>query len=207
MRSLKLALLATAAVAALSSAAAAADLIVDVPIDEPVIDNSFSFDGAYIGAFLQGQTAPAAFGIGVNFGVNALMDNLLVGAEIDGAVAALGPNSRRPVHRQGRWSDLPTTRSSTSTPVSASSTPTSWYVPIGIGAEVAVADNVGIKGEVQYNWDLTTAGSELGRCEGWSELPLLSFRPRSGGEGLARGSAPRGPFAFGRNQSLSLWNN
>ncbi len=59
MRSLKLALLATAAVAAFSSAAAAADLIVDVPIDTPVVDNSFSFDGAYIGAFLQGLTNPA----------------------------------------------------------------------------------------------------------------------------------------------------
>src|SRR5690606_31285250 len=87
MRSLKLALLATAAVATLSSAAAAADLIVDVPIDTPIIDNSFSFDGAYVGAFLQGQTNPNAFGLGVNFGVNALMDSLLIGAEIEGVAS------------------------------------------------------------------------------------------------------------------------
>lgn len=155
MRSLKLALLATAAIAAFSSAAAAADLIVDVPIQDPVIDNSFSFDGAYIGAFLQGQTNPATFGLGVDFGVNALMDNLLLGAEVEGT-ASLGPQfSGQATGRVGglisdnaiiyAYSGL------------GSRTVTSWYVPIGIGAEVAVADNVGIKGEVQYNWDLTSA--------------------------------------------------
>ncbi len=156
MRSLKLALLATAAVAALSSAAAAADLIVDVPIDTPVIDNSFSFDGAYIGAFLQGQTNPATFGLGIDFGVNALMDNLLLGAEIEGTASLGGHASAQVTGRVGGaisdsaiiygYSGLGTR------------TVTSFYVPIGIGAEVAVADNVGLKGEVQYNWDLTAAG-------------------------------------------------
>ena len=153
MRSLKLALLATAAVAAFSSAAAAADLIVDVPIANPVIDNSFSFDGAYIGAFLQGQSNPAAFGLGLNFGVNALMDNLLVGAEVEGVVAT-GPNFSGQVTGRvgGLISDNAIIYAYSGI---GSRTPTSWYVPIGIGAEVAVADNVGIKGEVQYNWDLT----------------------------------------------------
>ena len=155
MRSLKLALLATAAVAALSSAAAAADLIVDVPIEDPVIDNSFSFDGAYIGAFLQGQTNPATFGLGIDFGVNALMDNLLIGAEIEG-VAALGPNFSAQLTGKvgGLVSDNAIIYAYSGI---GSRTPTSWYVPIGVGAEVAVADNVGIKGEVQYNWDLTSA--------------------------------------------------
>src|SRR5690606_13157784 len=90
MRSLKLALLATAATVAISSAAAAADLIVDVPISTPIIDNTYSFDGAYMGLFVQGQTAPDTFGLGVNFGVNALMDSLLLGAEVE-ATASLGP--------------------------------------------------------------------------------------------------------------------
>jgi opacity protein-like surface antigen len=155
MRSLKLALLATAAVAALSSAAAAADLIVDVPIQDPVIDNSFSFDGAYIGAFLQGQTNPATFGLGLDFGVNALMDNLLIGAEIEG-VAALGPNFSAQLTGKvgGLVSDNAIIYAYSGI---GSRTPTSFYVPIGVGAEVAVADNVGIKGEVQYNWDLTSA--------------------------------------------------
>lgn len=155
MRSLKLALLATAAVAAFSSAAAAADLIVDVPIEEPIIDNSFSFDGAYIGAFLQGQTNPAAFGLGVNFGVNALMDSLLVGAEVEGVVAT-GPNFSGQVTGRvgGLISDNAIIYAYSGL---GSRTPTSWYVPLGLGAEVAVADNVGIKGEIQYNWDLTSA--------------------------------------------------
>jgi opacity protein-like surface antigen len=153
MRSLKLALLATAAVAALSSAAAAADLIVDVPINEPVIDNSFSFDGAYVGIYLQGQTPPSAFGIGANLGVNMLMDNLLIGAEISGAVLT-GPNYDGQI--TGRVGGLIGDNAIVYVYSGAGSkTFTSWYVPIGIGAEVAVADNLGIKGEVQYNWDLT----------------------------------------------------
>ena len=69
MRSLKLALLATAATAVLSSAAFAADLIVDQPTMAPVVDNSFTWDGAYIGAFIQGQSAPAAFGLGLLVGI------------------------------------------------------------------------------------------------------------------------------------------
>ena len=155
MRSLKLALLATAAVAAFSSAAAAADLIVDVPIEEPIIDNSFSFDGAYIGAFLQGQTNPAAFGLGVNFGVNALMDSLLIGAEVEGVVAT-GPNFSGQI--TGRVGGLVSDNAIIYAYSGLGSrTPTSWYVPLGLGAEVAVADNVGIKGELQYNWDLTSA--------------------------------------------------
>jgi opacity protein-like surface antigen len=153
MRSLKLALLATAAVAALSSAAAAADLIVDIPIEEPIIDNSFSFDGAYIGVFIQGQTPPAAFGIGANLGVNMLMDNLLVGAEISGAVLT-GPNfdGQGTIKVGGLIADNAIIYAYSGL---GSKTFTSWYVPIGIGAEVGVADNVGIKAEVQYNWDLT----------------------------------------------------
>ncbi|MEO7221030.1 MAG: hypothetical protein ABIY37_01015 [Devosia sp.] len=156
MRSLKLALLTTVALAAFASAAAAADLIVDVPIEEPMIDNSFSFDGAYLGAFLQGQTPPAAFGIGVNFGVNALMDNLLIGAEISGAVLT-GPNFDGQI--TGKVGGLVSDSAIIYVYSGAGSkTFTSWYVPIGIGAEVAVAENVGIKAEVQYNWDLTAPG-------------------------------------------------
>jgi opacity protein-like surface antigen len=153
MRSLKLALLATAALAAFSSAVAAADLIVDVPIEEPVINNSFSFDGPFIGLFAQAQT-PAAFGVGFDIGYNVVMDNMLVGGEFDGAVLT-GPNF------DGQFTGKVGALISDSAVIYAysgagSKTFTSWYVPIGIGAEIAVADNVGIKGEVQYNWDLTT---------------------------------------------------
>ena len=152
MRSLKLALLATAVIAAFSSAAAAADLIVDVPIEEPIIDNSFSFDGAYIGAFIVGQTAPTAYGIGANFGVNVLMDSFLVGAEIEGYVAT-GPIVNG--QATGKIGAVLGDAAIVYVYSGLGSGASSWYVPIGIGAEVAVADNVGIKGEVQYNWDLT----------------------------------------------------
>jgi len=152
MRSLKLALLATAATAVLSSAAFAADLIVDTPM-APVVDNSFNWDGAYIGAFIQGQTAPTAFGLGVDLGVNALMSGLLIGGEVE-AVVATGPNFSGQITGKigGAISDGAILYAFSGL---GTRTPTSYYVPIGIGAEVAVAQNVGIKAEAQYNYDLT----------------------------------------------------
>ena len=155
MRSLKLALLATAATAVLSSTAFAADLIVDTPVMEPVVDNSFSFDGAYFGLYAQGQSGPTAFGLGADFGVNALMDNLLLGAEISGTVST-GLNF------DGQLTGKVGTLISDSAIVyvysgAGSKTPTSWYVPVGVGAEFAVADNVGLKVEGQYNFDLTSS--------------------------------------------------
>jgi len=154
MRSLKLALLATAATAVLSSAAFAADLIVDQPSAPPVVDNSFTWDGAYIGAFIQGQSAPAAFGLGVDLGVNALMDNLVLGGEIE-AVAATGPNfsAQGTVKLGGLINDSALLYAYTGL---GSRTPSSWYVPVGVGVEFAVANNVGIKAEAQYNFDLTS---------------------------------------------------
>ena len=155
MRSLKLALLATAATAVLSSAAFAADLIVDQPSAPPVVDNSFTWDGAYIGAFIQGQSAPSAFGLGVNLGVNALMDNLVLGGEIE-AVAATGPNfsAQATAKIGGLINDSALLYAFSGL---GSRTPSSWYVPVGVGVEFAVANNVGIKAEAQYNVDLTTS--------------------------------------------------
>ena len=155
MRSLKLALLATAATAVLSSAAFAADLIVDQPSAPPVVDNSFTWDGAYIGAFIQGQSAPSAFGLGVNLGVNALMDNLVLGGEIE-AVAATGPNfsAQGTAKIGGLINDSALLYAFAGL---GSRTPSSWYVPVGVGVEFAVANNVGIKAEAQYNVDLTTS--------------------------------------------------
>lgn len=156
MRSLKLALIAAAATAALSSTAFAADLIVDTPITTPaVVDNSFNWDGAYIGLFAAGQTAPSAFGIGADLGVNALMNGLLVGGELE-VVALTGPN----------FSTQGTVKLGTSINDSAilyaysgagTRTVSSWYVPVGIGAEFKVADNLGLKTEAQYNFDLTNS--------------------------------------------------
>lgn len=156
MRSFKLTLLATAAFTALTSASAAADLISSPPAifeEEPVIDNSFSWDGAYIGAFVQGQTAPEAFGLGVDLGVNVLMDSILIGAEIE-AVASTDNNYSAQI--TGRVGGLVSEGAILYAFSGAGSrTDTSWYVPVGVGAEFAVADNVGLKTEVQYNFDLT----------------------------------------------------
>jgi opacity protein-like surface antigen len=155
MRSIKLALLATAATAVLSSTAFAADLIVDTPVIEPVIDNSFSFDGAYFGLYAQGQTAPTAFGLGADFGVNVLMDSLLLGVEISGTVST-GPNFDGQI--TGRVGGLITDTAIVYVYSGAGSkTPSSWYVPVGVGAEFAVADNIGLKVEGQYNFDLTSS--------------------------------------------------
>jgi opacity protein-like surface antigen len=148
-------LLATAATAALSSAAFAADLVVEQPTAPPVVDNSFNWDGAYIGAFVQGQTAPNAFGLGVDLGVNALMDNLVLGGEIE-AVAATGPNFSAQLTGKvgGLISDSAILYAYSGI---GSRTPSSFYVPVGIGAEFAVAENLGIKAEAQYNFDLSSS--------------------------------------------------
>jgi len=158
MRSLKLALLATAAMAALSSATFAADLIAEPQPAAPVINNSFNWDGAYIGAFLEGQTAPNAFGLGVDLGVNALMNNLVLGGDLE-AVAATGGNFSAQLTGKvgGLLSDSVFLYAYTGV---GSRTPSSYYVPVGAGVEFAVADNVSIKAEAQYNFDLTTSAED-----------------------------------------------
>lgn len=155
MRSLKIALLATVAVAAISSTSYAADLIVDTPM-APMVDNSFNWDGAYIGAFVQGQTVPNAFGLGINLGVNALMDNILVGGEISGAVA--WPGSVWSGQATGKLGGLISDSAAIYGYTGIGSKQfTSYYVPVGAGIEVAVSDHASIKAEAQYNFDLTNS--------------------------------------------------
>lgn len=155
MRSIKLALLATVATAVLSSAAFAADLMVDTPTEPVMVDNAFNWDGAYFGAFLEGQSAPSAFGLGVNLGVNTLMDSLLIGGEIEGIIAT-GPNYSGQITGKigGLISDSAIVYIYSGV---GTRTPSSFYVPAGLGVEFAVADNVGLKAEAQYNFDLTDA--------------------------------------------------
>lgn len=155
MRSLKLALLATAATAALSSAAFAADLMVDAPTSAPVIDNSFTWDGAYGGLFLQGQTGPNAFAIGADLGVQTTMSGLLLGGEIEGTVGIPATASVQLTGRVGGViSDSAILYAFTGLGTKSAS---SFYVPVGVGVEFAVAQNVGLKVEGQYNFDLTAS--------------------------------------------------
>ena len=152
MRTLPLTLLATAGFAALSSSAFAADLMSPPPAAAPVIDNTMSWNGAYIGAFIAGQTAPNAYGLGVDFGVNALMNGMLLGGEIEGTWYNNNDTSAQLTGKLGTsfgdaaigyvYSGIGT-RSSTS-----------LYAPVGVGVEFKLADNLGLKTEAQYNFDL-----------------------------------------------------
>lgn len=157
MRSLTIALLTGATFAALTPAAFAADLLQEPPA-APVVDNSAdtsSWNGGYIGAFIAGETAPDAFGLGADLGVNALMNGLLIGGELEGTWYTNNDWSAQVTGKLGAslgdaaivygYSGIGT-RNSTST-----------YVPLGIGAEFKLADNVGLKTEAQYNFDTSTS--------------------------------------------------
>jgi opacity protein-like surface antigen len=150
MRTLKIALLATVATAALSSATFAADLVIDA---EPVIDNSFGFDweGPYAGLWLSGDTSPA-FGLGANLGVNALIDSSLL-AGVEGNIAWYS-DATWDVSAHGRLGFV-----ADSALIYAlagigwnSGAGGHFFVPVGVGAEFAVADNLSLKAEYNYRW-------------------------------------------------------
>lgn len=151
MRTLKLALLATAATVAFSSATFAADLIISEPA---VIDNSVGFDweGPYAGLFVSGQNNPGnVFGIGADLGVNVLIDDSLL-AGFEGEVAWLS-NSTWQGDVSGRLGFIAgPALLYAHIGVGANST-TGAYVPVGVGAEFAVADNLSLKAEYAYQWD------------------------------------------------------
>lgn len=150
MRTLKLALLATAATVAFSSATFAADLIISEPA---VIDNSVGFDweGPYAGLFVSGQTTPAVFGLGANLGVNVLLDNSLL-AGFEGEVAWLS-NSTWQGDVSGRLGFIADAALIYAHIGVGANSSTGAYVPVGVGAEFAVADNLSIKAEYAYQWD------------------------------------------------------
>jgi len=150
MRTLKLALLATAATVAFSSATFAADLIISEPA---IIDNSVGFDweGPYAGLFVSGQTTPAVYGIGANLGVNVLLDNSLL-AGFEGEVAWLS-NSTWQGDVSGRLGFVADAALIYAHLGVGANSATGGYVPVGVGAEFAVADNLSIKAEYAYQWD------------------------------------------------------
>jgi len=150
MRTLKLALLATAATVAFSSATFAADLIISEPA---IIDNSVGFDweGPYAGLFVSGQTTPAVYGIGANLGVNVLLDNSLL-AGFEGEVTWLS-NSTWQGDVSGRLGFVADAALIYAHLGVGANSATGGYVPVGVGAEFAVADNLSIKAEYAYQWD------------------------------------------------------
>jgi opacity protein-like surface antigen len=150
MRTLKIALLATVATAALSSATLAADLVIDAA---PVIDNSYGFDweGPYAGIWVGGLTNPNVFALGADLGVNVLLDSsLLAGVE---ANASWESNSTWSLQAHGRLGFVAGDQA-----VIYGLAGVGWnsgsggYVPLGVGAEFAVADNMSLKAEYNYQW-------------------------------------------------------
>ncbi len=157
MRTVKIALLASVAAAALTTATLAADPI--VMIDAPVFDDpAFDWEGPYAGLYLLGETSTATgplFGIGADFGVNILADAVLFGVELDGAWVNNGTWQVQGVGRLGVLASdefLIYALAGIGT-----NSGTNAYVPIGVGAEFAVADNFTIKAQYEYHWDLTAA--------------------------------------------------
>jgi opacity protein-like surface antigen len=158
MRSLKLALLATAATAALTSATMAADLIMDVPDQPTVVDNSFTWDGAYFGAFVTGQSVPAAMGLGVVIGANGTTDSLLFGGELEANWLS-----------DGSWTAQADGRLGVFVADNAvlygfggigSHSVNGTFIPVGAGIEFGLADNLSLKTEYQFNWDLSSAAQD-----------------------------------------------
>jgi opacity protein-like surface antigen len=158
MRTLKIALLATVASAALSSATLAADLI----IADPVIDNTFiapgfDWDGPYAGLWVSGQfnhnngtSGNNGWGFGASLGVNAMLDsNLLAGVE--GNLGWVGHDWQGQIH--GKLGFTADTLAIYGLAGVGFNGDTDGYVPVGIGAEFAVADPLTIKAEYQYQWD------------------------------------------------------
>lgn len=157
MRTLKIALLATVATAALSSATLAADLI----IADPVVDNYApvgDWEGPYFGAFLSGQSQPAVFGLGVALGVNVLIDDSFL-AGIEGELAYLGNGSWQGQvdGRLGFVADPALLYAFVG--VGANSV-TGTYVPVGVGAEFLVTDALSLRAEYQFQWDTDSAAQD-----------------------------------------------
>lgn len=158
MRTLKIALLATVATAALSSATFAADLII---ADEPVIANDFGFDweGPYAGLWIGGYTTPA-FALGADLGVNVLIDTSLL-AGVEGNVAWLSNGTwEGQVHgRLGFVSDAALFYGLVGAGVNSTA---GFFVPVGVGVEFGVADNLSLKAEYNYQWGTNVHVGKVG---------------------------------------------
>jgi outer membrane immunogenic protein len=156
MRTIKIALLATVAGAALTTATLAADPIV-VMDPTPIVDNYVGFDweGVYAGLYVAGQSEPATFGIGGNVGVNILLDPVLLGVE--GDITWLS-NSTWQGQAHGRVGVLVTDNVLAYALAGfGAHSVNSTYVPVGAGLEVAVGDRFSIRGQYEYHWDTDTA--------------------------------------------------
>jgi opacity protein-like surface antigen len=159
MRTLKIALLATVATAALSSATFAADLIISEPVIENTFAPSFDWEGPYVGLFIAGQSV-GGFGLGANLGVNVLFDSSFLGG-IEGEIEWLsnGTWQGQADARLGFVADPAVIYALLGVGTNSLS---GLYVPAGVGVEFAVADNLSLKAEYEYHWDVTDDAAIVG---------------------------------------------
>lgn len=159
MRILKLALLASVAVAGVSSAASAADLLIDTAPAPVVVDNYSALDwnGPYAGLFLSGQT-DSIYGLGANLGVNAMIsENLLAGVE--GSVQWLD-NDTWQGQVNGKLGFAAENFAFYGLAGLGTNSVTEAYVPVGVGAEVKLTQDFSLKAEYQYQWDFDTSAED-----------------------------------------------
>ena len=150
MRTLKIALLATAAAAALSSATQAADLIIDAPAIYSQPAASYGLDGPYAGVYVLGDTHTSSFGGGVVLGANFINDSFLLGIEGDLSVTTASEFYGQVVGKVGvAASDTAAFYGLLGAGVDTHS---GFYVPVGVGAEFMVADNLSLKAQAEYHW-------------------------------------------------------
>ena len=153
MRTLKLALLATVAVAGVSTAASAADLIVNTAPPPVVVDNYSAVDwnGPYAGLFISGQT-DSIYGLGADLGVNTLINNNLL-AGVEGSVQWLNNDSWQG-QVNGKLGFAAENFAFYGLAGIGANSETEGYVPVGVGAEVKLTDDFSLKAEYQYQWDI-----------------------------------------------------
>lgn len=153
MRMIKIALLATVAGAAFTTTTLAADPIVMLD-PTPVVEqfSGFDWEGVYAGLYVAGQTTPSTFGVGGVIGANIMLDPLLLGVE--GDIEWLSDNTWQG-QAVGRLGVLVTDNVLAYTLAGfGAHSVNNAYVPLGAGLEVAVTDNVSLKGQYEYHWDL-----------------------------------------------------
>lgn len=159
MRTLKIALLATVASAAFASAASAADLIINEPA--MMVDNSYGFDweGPYAGLWVAGLTTPA-FALGADLGVNVLLDqSLLAGFEGNLSWQTDSTWTAQGHARLGFVADQAVIYGLAGVGWNSGS---GGFIPVGVGAEFAVADNLSLKAEYNYQWGANAHVGKVG---------------------------------------------
>lgn len=142
MKTSLIALFAASALVAASGSAMAADLMIEVP-DAPVIDNSFDWEGAYLGAFV-GYHANLIFGGEVGYNMMA-SEMVLVGVTASGFIETDGDTELWIDGRVGGTFDNVLLYANGGLGVYNLGTAI-WRV--GVGAEIAVTDNVSLNAQL-----------------------------------------------------------